>query len=88
MYRSIAQFGAWALARAQKTEIEIMDDDDVSIISEDSDINTSEEDLGLQEKQTKHTEHGSAQVGRAGDPLPPWSYDTSTSRPSWRDLPP
>lgn len=33
MYRSIAQFGAWALARAQKTEIEILDDDDVSIIS-------------------------------------------------------
>lgn len=33
MYRSIAQFGAWALARAQKTEIEIMDDDDISVIS-------------------------------------------------------
>jgi hypothetical protein len=38
MYRSVAQFGAWALARAQKTEIEIMDDDNVSIISKsDSD---------------------------------------------------
>jgi hypothetical protein len=36
MYRSIAQFGAWALARAQKTEIEIVDDDDVSIISKSS----------------------------------------------------
>lgn len=34
MYRSIAQFGAWALARAQKTEIEILDDDDVSVISQ------------------------------------------------------
>jgi acetyl esterase/lipase len=34
MYRSIAQFGAWTLARAQKTEIEIMDDDDVSVISQ------------------------------------------------------
>ena len=33
MYRSVAQFGAWALARAQKTEIEILDDDDVSVIS-------------------------------------------------------
>ncbi len=33
MYRSIAQFGAWALARAQKTGIEIMDDDDISVIS-------------------------------------------------------
>lgn len=38
MYRSIAQFGAWALARAQKTAIDIMDDDDVSVISKsDSD---------------------------------------------------
>lgn len=39
MYRSIAQFGAWALARAQKTEIEILDDDDVSVISQsESDV--------------------------------------------------
>lgn len=37
MYRSIAQFGAWTLARAQKTEIEILDDDDVSIISTSTD---------------------------------------------------
>jgi acetyl esterase/lipase len=38
MFRSIAQFGAWALARAQKTEIEIVDDDAVSVISKsDSD---------------------------------------------------
>jgi hypothetical protein len=34
MYRSIAQFGAWALARAQHTEIEIVDDDNVSMISQ------------------------------------------------------
>jgi acetyl esterase/lipase len=33
MYRSVAQFGAWALARAQHTEIDILDDDKVSIIS-------------------------------------------------------
>lgn len=33
MYRSVAQFGAWALARAQKTEIEILDDSDISIIT-------------------------------------------------------
>lgn len=36
MYRSISQFGAWALARAQKTEIEILDDDDISFISNDT----------------------------------------------------
>ena len=39
MFRSIAQFGAWALARAQKTELEIVDDDAISIISKsDSDL--------------------------------------------------
>lgn len=40
MYRSVAQFGAWALARAQKTEIEILDDDDISVIS----MSTSDSD--------------------------------------------
>ena len=77
MYRSIAQFGAWALARAQKTEIDIIDDDEMSMISSGSDIG-SEEDL-KKPKQSKSTmknsvaqdgtaEHG--QIGRAGDPLP------------------
>ena len=33
MYRSIAQFGAWALARAQKKSIDILDDDDISFMS-------------------------------------------------------
>ena len=77
MYRSIAQFGAWALARAQKTEIEIMDDDEMSIISSRTDTE-SEEDL-KKPKQTKTTmSNGVAQggtvehdqIGRAGDPLP------------------
>ncbi|KAF1941679.1 alpha/beta-hydrolase [Clathrospora elynae] len=36
MYRSIAQFGAWALARAQKKSIDILDDDDISFMSSDS----------------------------------------------------
>ncbi|KAK4180120.1 hypothetical protein QBC36DRAFT_205519 [Triangularia setosa] len=33
MYRSVAQFSAWALARAQKTEIDILEDDQISVIS-------------------------------------------------------
>ncbi len=33
MYRSVAQFGAWALARAQGTEIDILDDDEISVIT-------------------------------------------------------
>ncbi|CAD6449155.1 aa5be7d3-833c-4498-aa59-ab965d0417fc [Sclerotinia trifoliorum] len=64
MYRSIAQFGAWALAKAQQTEIEILDDDDVSVISRSSE---SGEDA---QKQTP-TEP-KEQIGKAGDPLPPF----------------
>ena len=79
MYRSIAQFGAWALARAQKAEIEIRDDDDMSVISSGSETD-SDDDL-KKPKQTKSTmKNGIAQggtaaqneVGRAGDPLPPF----------------
>lgn len=79
MYRSIAQFGAWVLARAQKTEIEIMDDDELSLISEGSDTG-SESDFD-KPKQTKATMrngvvHGGTaandQVGKAGDALPPF----------------
>jgi len=79
MYRSIAQFGAWALARAQKAGIEIMDDDEVSLISSGSD-DESEEDL-KNPKETKSTmKNGVAQggtvvkdqVGRAGEALPPF----------------
>ena len=77
MYRSIAQFGAWVLARAQKTEIEIMDDDELSLISVGSDTD-SESDLE-KPKQTRATMEsgvvrgGTAandQVGKAGDALP------------------
>ena len=77
MYRSIAQFGAWALARAQKTEIEIMDDDEMSIISMGSDTE-SESDLDKPKQTKTTTENGVAQgataaedqVGKAGDALP------------------
>lgn len=76
MYRSIAQFGAWVLARAQKTEIQIMDDDEVSVISE-SETESNDTSTGIE--QTKSTmKNGVAQgsttksdqVGRAGQPLP------------------
>ena len=80
MYRSIAQFGAWALARAQKRSIEIVDDDDVSFISSDSSGNSSEEDEPLKgEAGAPSTANGNAaasepsgEVGKAGDPLPPF----------------
>lgn len=78
MYRSIAQFGAWSLARAQHTEIDILDDDDVSVISrsesdnEDGVANTDGTN-GSKAKLEKVSERLSVgQVGKAGDPLPPF----------------
>ncbi|KAI0201572.1 hypothetical protein F4808DRAFT_105071 [Astrocystis sublimbata] len=71
MYRSIAQFGAWALARAQKTEIEIMDDDQISVISSSaSDSDGPQVQSKGEDEQPAFEEN--AQVGIAGDPLPPF----------------
>ncbi|PNP82404.1 hypothetical protein FNYG_04113 [Fusarium nygamai] len=73
MYRSVAQFGAWALARAQKRGIEILDDDDISVISESGSDSESKENppkTPETEKSDFHSEPG--QVGKAGDPLPPF----------------
>ena len=81
MYRSIAQFGAWVLARAQKTEIDILDDDDVSVISSGSDTDSDISSNGKKPKQEKSTvidgvaqgqAVDTAQIGKAGDPLPPF----------------
>ncbi|MCJ1282362.1 hypothetical protein MMC26_001685 [Xylographa opegraphella] len=81
MYRSVAQFSAWALARAQKTEIDIMDDDDVSVISVESEgTSDTSSDLNKPRKQFQMTENGMAkggtvsskQIGKAGDSLPPF----------------
>ena len=81
MYRSIAQFGAWALARAQMTEIEIVDDDDISIISSKSSSGSEdklEAERPLKDHAAVHNGKDAAksstfyskQVGKAGDPLP------------------
>ncbi|KAL8949537.1 MAG: hypothetical protein Q9222_004359 [Ikaeria aurantiellina] len=81
MYRSIAQFGAWALAKAQRTDIDIMDDDDVSVISSDSGSGSDDSSEMKKPKQEKSTiKNGVAQgqvvqtkqVGKAGEPLPPF----------------
>ena len=70
MYRSVAQFGAWALARAQNTSIEITDDDDVSIISSGSDTDSEIKRPSAKLANIKIKEHGVELVGKAGDPLP------------------
>ncbi|KAL8740513.1 MAG: hypothetical protein Q9190_006796 [Brigantiaea leucoxantha] len=84
MYRSIAQFGAWALARAQKTDIEIIDDDDVSVISSasssSSEMNRKSDTASPEDSKQEPTnstrkglaahQDGQGRVGRAGEPLP------------------
>jgi acetyl esterase/lipase len=73
MYRSIAQFGAWALARAQKTSIDIQDDDSISIISSGSDTDSEIEKLTEDLKNIRETKASTyGKVGRAGDPIPPF----------------
>ena len=79
MYRSVSQFGAWALARAQKTEIEIVDDDDVSVISSGSENGSDDssefqkppqKDITMRDGVAQGGAASSEQVGKAGDPLP------------------
>ncbi|KAI1259479.1 alpha/beta-hydrolase [Xylariaceae sp. FL1019] len=69
MFRSIAQFGAWALARAQNTGIEIMDDDQISVISSGSD-DALEGTRSI--KDGGPAEAGNTEIGKAGDALPPF----------------
>ena len=76
MYRSIAQFGAWCLARAQKTDIQIQDDD-ISIMSSGSDTESSQSSLN-QNHNFSGTPSGQgsvpSQVGKAGSELPPFKH--------------
>lgn len=84
MYRSVAQFGAWALAHAQQKGIEIRDDDAISIIStastrsQDAPKGEKEEQRGfgtIKEPGLSSTDPKLAAigaVGRAGDELPPF----------------
>ncbi|KAJ5569458.1 uncharacterized protein N7459_008888 [Penicillium hispanicum] len=67
MFRAISQFGSWALARAQQSEVDIVDDDifspPTSSVSDDEDSPTA---IGPR----KPTFEAGVSVGRAGDPLP------------------
>ncbi|EAA62104.1 hypothetical protein AN7524.2 [Aspergillus nidulans FGSC A4] len=70
MFRSIAQFGAWALARAQDTTVDIVNDDEVSPISSSESASPETSDNEGREKGP-HDRPGIA-VGKAGDSLPPF----------------
>lgn len=76
MYRSIAQFGAWCLARAQNTDIQIQDDD-VSIKSSSSDTEKNQSDeISHQKSNILSPGHDiiQGQVGKAGSALPPFRH--------------
>ncbi|OJJ43965.1 hypothetical protein ASPZODRAFT_48212, partial [Penicilliopsis zonata CBS 506.65] len=70
MYRSIAQFGAWALARAQDSAIDIMDDDDISEISDSGPDSPGPSSSSTEILPRRLSFKPGAPVGRAGDPLP------------------
>ncbi|EXJ53922.1 esterase/lipase [Cladophialophora yegresii CBS 114405] len=85
MYRSVAQFGAWVLAKAQKRAIEIMDDDNISRISSQSDSGSASDaeaaspaDSISRAKIDASKTTGS--VGRAGDPIPPFTNNMIRQR--------
>ncbi|PHH90314.1 hypothetical protein CDD83_3988 [Cordyceps sp. RAO-2017] len=69
MYRSVAQFGAWALARAQNMGIHILDDENISVITNSgTDSEAADNEKKADEDELAEPGH----VGRAGDPLPPF----------------
>ncbi|RMZ82355.1 hypothetical protein DV738_g1734, partial [Chaetothyriales sp. CBS 135597] len=70
MYRSIAQFGAWALARAQDRPIEIVDDDNISVISSKTSASSRDRSHGKVAEQRRQAATDPKAVGKAGDPLP------------------
>lgn len=87
MYRSIAQFGAWALSRAQDKGIEIQNDDAISVIStnsgdgEDDDSKSTADSTSRDEKDSDEKEElakaesrlpAIGAIGKAGDPIPPF----------------
>ncbi|KAJ5907367.1 Alpha/beta hydrolase fold-3 [Penicillium taxi] len=69
MFRSISQFGSWALSRAQNVEVDIMDQD---LDSDSSDDESDEPSSSITRSisNTKSRNSAISTVGRAGDPLP------------------
>jgi len=70
MFRAISQFGSWALARAQNSEVDIFDEAIASSVSS-TDLETESPGVGFGGR--KPTFEPGVPVGKAGDPLP--SFD-------------
>jgi acetyl esterase/lipase len=82
MYRSVAQFGAWALSQAQNQPVTVTDDDHLSIISSGPGTD-NESTTGVSGSKSRNVDQvdrfrpttlecqqANGEVGRAGDPLP------------------
>ena len=81
MYRSVAQFGAWALAHAQKTAIDFIDEVDESDIESSASDDEGPRQPRSPKMKTRDTNESSnltesqgsqvsESIGKAGDPLP------------------
>lgn len=68
MYRSVAQFGAWALSRAQNRAIDIEEAE-----SSDDDSSSEDDDPKAQKLSNGIPSTMPVTVGKAGDPLPPFT---------------
>ncbi|KAL2815400.1 hypothetical protein BDW59DRAFT_153895 [Aspergillus cavernicola] len=68
MFRSIAQFGAWALARAQNATLDIAVDGEMSPIS--SSESESSQTTNNEDRSQDTNDTPGPTVGKAGDPLP------------------
>lgn len=66
MFRSISQFGAWAFARAQHLEVDILVNNDPPMSSTESENYDSSTDTGGKGERPQPV----GAVGKAGDPLP------------------
>lgn len=79
MYRSVSQFGAWALARAQKTDIEILDDDDISFITSSTSGSDAEAARKVSASQDMTGDQMLTKTSEGRRNQPPRS-----TRPSWQ----
>lgn len=70
MFRSISQFGAWAFAHAQNTEIEILVDNDPAISSPEDHTSSSSASSISGDTEKNAPRHAVGSIGKAGDPLP------------------
>lgn len=90
MYRAVAQFSAWALARAQNTSIMIPISDDISVSSSSESLSTGEGGMSSSENPSSgrdlHDQEAGKAVGRAGDSLPPFIDNMIRQRVTFRGV--